>query len=604
MIRLICGLETNPPISRYLHSLGILVYLLAFTGCRPNAPKQNTTSYIVRSAASKTQIPLSLHPLKKIGIPAYTYLHLSLTKKINAHEQVPILLKSLPEVSPDLRRISLQLREDVYWPDGQALSPRDVRFSIKAFACPLLNNPAYASYSENLLSIQALADNPNGLTLQVKPYLLNVDLLNDIPILPEHLYDPNQVLTKYTIEDLRKLDSLQQLPDFRSFSEKFGKIGAYEAVNAGTQPFPIGLGPYEVKEWIPEASLILQRKQSYWASDNDTFPVFSQAPAELHFIATDPVQALRNKEVDVVDNLSPKDFISLTSSQADYYEFSLIPESYFLCIALNVNPDPVKGNQLLRSKVFRQALSHAIPVEQIIQTHYGDVSLAKQVALPLDPDLPSYHPHIQPKTYSLSLSDSLLNLLDAQDRNQDGIREVKIGAKDVPTSFHLLFNSNSETSRVVANFLQDALKPLQIECILEGVSTKVYFERARAHEYDAILRGLTFQDHGVDFKQHWHSESWELFGSTGFANATVDSLIEALRIEQDPEKRLLGSHRMQEIIYDEQAYLYLFSPKRGIALGKQFGPVHLRDRVPIVPLNSLEPINGKVPETLSFNKDN
>ena len=74
-----------------------------------------------------------------------------------------------------------------------------------------------------------------------------------------------------------------------------------------------------------------------------------------------------------------------------------------------------------------------------------------------------------------------------------------------------------------------------------------------------------------DLYQIWHSSQIQLPGSLNFVSYTnpeVDRLIEKARTEFDLEKVKQYTHRVQELIYDDQPYCFLFYPMANVRMPK------------------------------------
>jgi peptide/nickel transport system substrate-binding protein len=86
-------------------------------------------------------------------------------------------------------------------------------------------------------------------------------------------------------------------------------------------------------------------------------------------------------------------------------------------------------------------------------------------------------------------------------------------------------------------------------------------DRVDKREFDAILMGWAMPP-DPDPYQVWHSSQVDA-GSNyiGFANAEADQIIEQARTEFDRDVRVRLYHRFQEIIHQEQPYLFMLAPK-------------------------------------------
>jgi peptide/nickel transport system substrate-binding protein len=73
-------------------------------------------------------------------------------------------------------------------------------------------------------------------------------------------------------------------------------------------------------------------------------------------------------------------------------------------------------------------------------------------------------------------------------------------------------------------------------------------------------------------KQVWHSEAIGQGGSNrvSFSSAEADRIIDEIRVTLDHEKQKELYYRIQEIIYEEQPYVFLFVASERIAINNRF----------------------------------
>ena len=92
-----------------------------------------------------------------------------------------------------------------------------------------------------------------------------------------------------------------------------------------------------------------------------------------------------------------------------------------------------------------------------------------------------------------------------------------------------------------------------------------------------------------DFTQLWHSKSWANHGSNycGFGNEASDKLIEAIKSEIDLDKRMRLSKELQQLIYDDQPFIFLYTSLKRSIIHKRFGNRFLFADRPGILLNPL-----------------
>jgi len=100
----------------------------------------------------------------------------------------------------------------------------------------------------------------------------------------------------------------------------------------------------------------------------------------------------------------------------------------------------------------------------------------------------------------------------------------------------------------------------------------VMIENLKKREFDLMCLGWSQSPSPDDFKQIWHTTSNTYDGSNmvGFGNQESDQLIADIRVTMNDEERNKMYHRFQEIIAEQQPYVFLFSPKCCAAISKRF----------------------------------
>ncbi|MFZ0389080.1 MAG: hypothetical protein WAN36_01370, partial [Calditrichia bacterium] len=74
----------------------------------------------------------------------------------------------------------------------------------------------------------------------------------------------------------------------------------------------------------------------------------------------------------------------------------------------------------------------------------------------------------------------------------------------------------------------------------------------------------------IDPTPIYHSTATNLFNYVGYKNSEADRLIEKGRSELNPEKAAVIWKELQEIIYRDQPYTYLFWQNKVVAVNQKF----------------------------------
>ena len=133
-------------------------------------------------------------------------------------------------------------------------------------------------------------------------------------------------------------------------------------------------------------------------------------------------------------------------------------------------------------------------------------------------------------------------------------------------------NNNNPVRRQTLLVIIDALKKVGIQADLQDLEWSVFLDKLKKHEYDATLGAWQMSVTPPDPYQLWHSSQIEGEGSNyiSFRNAESDKILEEYRQEFDENKRIELIKRWQKLIYDEQPYTFLWSPKSRYVYNKRF----------------------------------
>jgi peptide/nickel transport system substrate-binding protein len=152
------------------------------------------------------------------------------------------------------------------------------------------------------------------------------------------------------------------------------------------------------------------------------------------------------------------------------------------------------------------------------------------------------------------------------------------------------------TWRDEAQMISEALYEAGLKCNILPLDFAILYDNARNHKFDAMLAAWAGSSVPEDFTQLWHTESWASKGSnfTGFGNAESDALIDSVKYILDLDVRTKMVRRLQEMIYEEQPYVFMFSSTQRNAIHKRFGNANLYFERPGVLINNLKLLSGGV----------
>jgi len=398
------------------------------------------------------------------------------------------------------------LRDGVRWHDGAPFSSADVAFTYRAIMDEKVASPRRSDFE--LVSSVETPDPHTVVVRYKKPF--SPALLSWMgAILPEHL--------------LGKLDP-SKWP---------------EAYNRA----PVGTGPFKFDSWKTNEFIRLKKNPDYFLGspwlDSIVFRVLPD-PLTLQL-------AFQTKQVDFW-NVSPWAVKSLEKDPR--FDLFSAPGNMYNYIGWNLR------RPMFQDLKVRQAMAMAVNVPQMIK--YIIYGRGVQSTGIFTPQVWFFDPSVKPLPYDPAAARKLLDEAGWK-VGPDGIR-VKDGKR---FSFTLLANNGNEVRRDIATLVQDDLKQVGIEVKVEIYEWAVLLKRfVNKGEFDAIVLGWGL---GYDFDQYgiWHSSQThpEELNFIGYNNPEVDHLLTDLRQEYARPEIIRLAGKLQQAIYADQPYLFLFVPE-------------------------------------------
>ncbi|MCS7297852.1 MAG: ABC transporter substrate-binding protein [Bacteroidia bacterium] len=519
--------------------------------------------------------PENLNPTNSTSADAqYIQSHiffslLSVDPRDTNYPYVPALAVSLPEVSADGMRYTFEIHPAAQWDNGEPVTAKDVEFSFKVVKNPLVDCAPLRPYYEFIEDISIDPKNPRRFTVITnRKYMLALSSIGSMLILPRYVYDPENLMDKYSIRQLnREGEKLRSDPNIRRFAER------YNAMQREPSHI-IGCGPYLLEEWVTGQQIVLRRKSTWWADTLSGIAYEAYPDKIIYRIINDPntaITALKAQKIDVMNGIPAKDFVELRRNKAfnEHFRLENPPSFAYSYIGLNMRP---QGRRPIFTDVrVRRALAHLVDVDMIIKKFsYG---LAQRVTGPLYPmHRGSYNDTLPPIPYDPQKAAQLLDEAGWKDYDGNGIREKVVEGKTIPLEFDIYVNSGNEVRLQIAQIIKQEAEKVGMKVNIVPLEWSVFLERTKKHDFDAYIGAWIGSHNPQDLKQIWHTQSWTEGGSnyTGFGNERTDRIIEEIRQELNKEKRDSLYRLFHKIVYDEQPYIFLSSPLERIAIHRRF----------------------------------
>ncbi|GGD20082.1 ABC transporter substrate-binding protein [Pontibacillus salipaludis] len=310
---------------------------------------------------------------------------------------------------------------------------------------------------------------------------------------------------------------------------------------------PVGTGPFKFSEWKRNERIVLEKNENYWKEglpklNKVIYTVIPENSARLN--------ALMTGEVDLIDGVNPSDVERIKAD--DTLQLLERPSMNVGYMAFTVNRETPMADALVR-----QALSHAVPKDQIIEAFYGGLAEPAKTVMP--PSIEGYNDDIEDYEYDLEKAKSLL----AEAGYADGF-EFDLWYMPVPRPY-------IPEGQKIAEVLQQSFAQIGVTANLQTADWGTYLEKASKGDFDAFLLGWT-GDNGDPDNFIYTLLDKDSIGSNNYAYYSNDELhdilIEAQTIT-DQDKRNELYKEAQVIVHDDAPWIPLVHSTPVIAAKKE-----------------------------------
>jgi len=438
-------------------------------------------------------------------------------------------LKIIPDLAESWRiqddglTIIFHLKKDVKWHDGHPFTSADVEFTYKKLIDPDTLTP-YGGDFEKVKDF-----------IVIDPYTIKVSY--DEPFAPALASWSMPVMPKHILEDA-------------------------ELSETGFSRDPIGTGPYVFKRWRSGQRMDLDSNHSYFEHrpyiDRYIFRIIPDSTTMFLELQTGSVDAM---------GLTPLQYTRLTDTETFRRGFRKIRYPSFGYTYLGFNLD----TEMFKDREVRQAISYAIDKEEIINgvlMGLGSVSTG-----PFPRESWAYNEKVRAFGFDKQRALKLLSKAGWRDTDNDGWLD-KNGKR---FEFTIISNKGNDQRRMTAEIIQRRLMDVGIEVKIRMIEWAVFInEFVDKRMFDAILLGWSLS-RDPDCYDIWHSTKTGPgeFNFIGYKNPEVDRLLEEGRGTFDYEKRKNIYNEIHRLLYEDQAYVFLYVPDALTALSRRFEGVEV-----------------------------
>ena len=486
-----------------------------------------------------TQFPSTLNPLID-SMLAKSYVLAMTRRPFTIYDQnwelVCMLCTELPTIENGLAKpedlpggkkgiaVTYTIQPGATWGDGKPVTSADVVFTWEVGRHPKTGVSDYEAF-RRILSVEVVDD---------KTFTMHVDRItfdynaSGLEILPEHV----------------------ERPIFEADPAAYRNRTAFDADPANPG---LAFGPYKVVEVVSGARVVLARNATWWGQK----PAFERITVRI-IEKTSALEAnLLSGAIDLIAGelgLPIDQALAFEKRHGARFAISYKPGLIYEHLDLNLD------NPLLADKRVRKALVYALDRETVSQRLFaGRQPVAHSSVSPLDwiydPDVPAY-PYDPDKAKAL-LDEAGWSAIEK------GIRYNAAGER---LTLELMTTAGNRSRELVEQVLQSMWRQVGIDVRIRNEPARVFFgETVSKRKFtgaamfawlsspESVPRTTLRSDQIPTEANSWSGQNY-----TGFKNAEMDALIDAIEIELDRGKRKDLWRRLQRLYVEELPVIPLY----------------------------------------------
>ncbi len=342
--------------------------------------------------------------------------------------------------------LSFHLDPRARWHDGHPVTADDVAFTFTAYRDSALASP-FAAGLARIASVTA-ADSATAVVRFRERYPeMFYDAVYHARILPAHL--------------------LRELAFDRWRGAPFGRE-------------PVGNGPYRFGRWSPGQALELAADSTFFLGRPHLRRLIWRFASDLTVAVTQLIAG----EADAIEVLVSPPNIERARA-ASHLALYPYPGSVYMVLGFNLRQrgDPARAHPVLGEADVRRALVLATDRERMLQSVFGTAAKVPPAPIPQSwsalwfPDLP-VPPH------DTAHAARLLEQRGWRDGDGDGVRE-RAGRR---LAFAIAVPSTSAARRMYARLIQEQLRGVGVEVMIEEMDPPTLQQRLGSGEFDAAIQ--------------------------------------------------------------------------------------------------------------------
>ena len=416
------------------------------------------------------------------------------------------------DVDDDKMAMTIRLRPDVVWHDGEPFDATDVVFTIDAY-----RDPQTASTEVGRVSWikRAFAMDPYTVRIEFKSAEYEPQDKLHFKILPSHRFNGTVI---------RRTDAFRNTP--------------------------IGTGPFRVASFNEDNSITMERHTRHWDPARLDAMAMREVPDKNY-----QADLLRYESLEALVRVLPRDLATLQNDRTvELYPYQTNSWWY---VGMNQARGPLRDDKV------RQALSLMVNVDDLL----APIGTGDRVSGPFVPSSPFYNHDVPNLPHDPQRAVQLLQeagyTMDGGVWKRRG-KPLKLGlvaSSDLQIAMEVVINVQSQLQSqgivVEPQFLQ-----------LAEYRNQVWSERT----FDLVLSLWSF-DRSEDIYENFHSKG--SYNFIGYRNAEVDVILDESRRVADPQKKKAMMRNVHRLISADHPMVFLWTLDSYAALSTKVRAVNV-----------------------------
>ena len=429
--------------------------------------------------------------------------------------------------SQDGRMDRVVLRGGLTWSDRAPFGARDIECAWRAALDPRVGSPS-RSHAEGLLAVKAY-DDRTVVYVHREALATNVRDL-DLPVAPAHLLEP-------------------ALAPGGDLAAALGKLAREPVTN----------GPYRLASWRPGEEIVCERRPEWSGRPGKPLGSRPFARAIRFRVIPDRAAALlafRRGDLDALE-LTAEAWAQVAADPSFRERAVRVVGDEWSTVSIAWNARAEGGAPFFRDRRVREALSLAIPREEILERVCGGLYLA--AAGPFPPGSPMADPGLRAPRRDLPGASRLLREAGFADADGDGVLEREEGGRRTPLEFTLTVPAGNAVYRRIASLLERDLTRVGARCRTREMEFASFTGLLARGRFQAAVLGWGSGADPDTARNLWTTDAIERGRNlVGYSSARVDDLFERGRRELDPGRRMEIYREIDRTIAADAPYAFLY----------------------------------------------